>query len=344
MGRQRTVNDHGFWHSPLLQGCTTEDKVALLHLLTCPSSNVIGAYSLMPKIAAVEIGWSPDQWLQVVDRLRAEDLVWFEPLRMFVWVRVWWHHNQASQTLGPKLRSRTLENIKLLPEAWREPFLEAYKARLSEEHRQLLDALLGGHCPAEVPSVPYGYGIDRSSDFGCPNANAKTNFNVTPTLAGPAASSVDKSGIPEASQAVVLEAIAKAQRRGVAKADTQTILEAVGKQFQCGRPLKDPAAYAYAVAEGLTLTDRHSPLPSPASSDELAVWQGRCFCWPSGAPTNFIQIQADGQYVQHIVGEDIAKPRYGRLGQSPLLEALRAGKVREVTAETFLNLIQGRQP
>ena len=89
MGRQRTVNDQGFWHSPLLQGCMTEDKTALLHLLTSPVSNVIGAYTLVPRIAAAEVGWSQDQWLQVVERLRAEDLVWFEPVRMFVWVRIW---------------------------------------------------------------------------------------------------------------------------------------------------------------------------------------------------------------------------------------------------------------
>ena len=53
MGRQRTVNDQGFWHSPLLQSCTTEDKTALLHLLTSPVSNVIGAYTLVPRMRAV---------------------------------------------------------------------------------------------------------------------------------------------------------------------------------------------------------------------------------------------------------------------------------------------------
>ena len=115
MGRQRIVNDQGFWHSPLLQRCTTEDKTALLHLLTSPVSNVIGAYTLVPRIAAAEVGGSQDQWLQVVERLRAEDLVWFEPVRMFVRILCWWFHNLASQTLGPKLRAWSIENIRQLP-------------------------------------------------------------------------------------------------------------------------------------------------------------------------------------------------------------------------------------
>ena len=62
------------WHSPLLRQCLTEDKTALLHLLTSPGHNIIGAYAL-PRIAAAEIGWSQDRWLQVVERLRAEDRI-----------------------------------------------------------------------------------------------------------------------------------------------------------------------------------------------------------------------------------------------------------------------------
>lgn len=153
MGRQRTINDQSFWHSPLLQGCTTEDKMALLHLLTSPVSNIVGAFPVVPRIAAAEIGWSPDQWLQVIERLRAEDLVWFDPVRMFVWVRIWWFHNLASQALGPKLRTRTIENIRQLPAPWREPFIEAYRARLNEENRKLLDSLLAGHGPEEGASI-----------------------------------------------------------------------------------------------------------------------------------------------------------------------------------------------
>ena len=45
-----------------------------------------------------------------------------------------------------------------------------------------------------------------------------------------------------------------------------------------------------------------------------------------------------------VVGEDYAKPRYGRLGQSPLLEALRAGELREVSIDVFASLTKSAQP
>ncbi len=46
MGRQRTINDQNFWHAPRLEGCTSEDKFALIHLLTGPKSNITGVYTL----------------------------------------------------------------------------------------------------------------------------------------------------------------------------------------------------------------------------------------------------------------------------------------------------------
>ncbi len=46
MGRQRTIRDQNFWRSPRLLNCTTEDKVALLHLLTAPDINITGVYPL----------------------------------------------------------------------------------------------------------------------------------------------------------------------------------------------------------------------------------------------------------------------------------------------------------
>lgn len=155
---------------------------------------------------------------------------------------------------------------------------------------------------------------------------------------------MDKSGIPAESKALVLDAIAKAQRKGVAKADTKSILTAVGKQFLSGRPPRDVAAYTYAIAESLTSAVQHASLSAPVSGAELAAWEGRCFCWPAGAPTNFIQILPDGQFTQRVVGEDYAKPRYGRLGQSPLLEALRAGELREVSIDVFASLTKSAQP
>lgn len=346
MGRQRTVNDQGFWHSPLLQSCTTEDKTALLHLLTSPVSNVIGAYILVPRIAAAEVGWSQDQWLQVVERLRAEDLVWFEPVRMFVWVRIWWFHNLASQTLGPKLRARTIENIRQLPEPWVAPFLTDYRARLTEELRQLLDNLLAGHSTAEVSSVPYGYGIDDPSNLSRHNANAndKTNSKLTPTPDAPAQAPVDKLGIPASSLGQVEAAIAQAQRKGVSKADTQAILSAVAKQFQSGRPPRDAGAYAYAVAQSLVTTPQQPALPAPPSKSELKDWAGRCFCWPAENPSSFMRVEETGFYEQVTLKDGEPRHGYASLGRGNLLSALREGKLREVSAVIFEDLAKGVRP
>jgi len=340
------VNDQGFWHSPLLQGCTTEDKTALLHLLTSPVSNIIGAYSLVPRIAAAEVGWSQDQWLQVIERLRAEDLVWFEPLRMFVWVRIWWYHNLASQTLGPKLRARTIENIRQLPEPWVAPFLAAYKARLSEELRQLLDTLLAGHSTTEVSSVPYGYGIDDPSNLSRynTNANAKTNLNVTPTLHEPTRAPVDKSGIPASSLGQVEAAIAKAQRKGVSKAGTQAILSAVAKQYQSNRPPRDAGAYAYAVAQSLVTPPQQPALPAPPSKSELKAWAGRCFCWPAENPSSFMRVEEAGFCEQVTLKDGEPRHGYAPLGRGNLLSALREGKLREVSVVIFEDLAKGVRP
>lgn len=60
MGRQRTIRDQNFWRSPRLLNCTTEDKVALLHLLTVSDSNITGVYHRVSHIAGAEIGWTSE--------------------------------------------------------------------------------------------------------------------------------------------------------------------------------------------------------------------------------------------------------------------------------------------
>ena len=93
---------------------------------------------------------------------------------MFVWVRIWWFHNLASQTMGPKLRARTIENIRQLPEPWLAPFLADYKARLTEELRQLLDTLLEDDAQAEA--LPY-----RMNTVSMPHPTFPC-ITVTPTI------------------------------------------------------------------------------------------------------------------------------------------------------------------
>lgn len=343
MSRQRTINDQRFWRSPLLIGCTTEDKVALLHLLTCPDSNVIGAYSLIPRIAGAEIGWTPDQWLQVMDRLATADLALYDIERMFVWVRIWWEHHQASQSMGPKLRGRTLENLRHLPEAWLQPFLADFRARLSDELRSALDAGLAGAPGEEAVSVPYGYPIDTPSTYSTRNSNANENssINVTPTLRNLLHRAVDKSGIPAEYRKQVEAAITKAQSKGIAKADTQAIIAAVAKQFQSDRPPRDVGAYTYSIAQSLPPDVAALSLPSPPSKAELAGWNGRCFCWPTNNPTNFMRIEESGHYEQISLEGGTPRHGYAPLGRSKLLVALREGRLQEVSPAVFANAVRG---
>lgn len=342
MSRQRTINDQRFWRSPSLIGCTTEDKVALLHLLTCPDSNVIGAYSLIPRIAGAEIGWTPEQWLQVMDRLEAANVALYDIERMFVWVRIWWEHHQASQSMGPKLRGRTLENLRHLPEAWLQPFLADFRERLSEELRAALDAGLAGVPDEGTVSVPYGYPIDTPSNPSQRNANTNRNANPnqTPTLDRSPSPPVDNSGIPSKFREVVDAAISKAQRAGVARADAQAVRLAVGKQFKSGRAPKDVGAYTYVLSQSL-VPSAEEVLPEVASEAELAAWKGRCFCWPSHNPTHFMRVEEGGFYEQISLEGGSLRHGHAAFGRGKLLVELREGRLREVSPTVFSGIAEG---
>jgi len=342
MSRQRTINDQHFWRSPALQHCTTEDKIVLLHLLTCPDSNIIGAYPVVPRIVGAELGWTQDQWLHVIERLKVEDLVWFDSAKMFVWVRIWWEHHLATQAMGPKLRGRTLENLRRLPESWQQPYLSDFKARLSGELTAILDAAWTGAPLEEAVLLPYEYGMDMPSNLSRSNLNANNNFNLnlTPTQSTPPSFPVDNYGIPAKSREVVEAAIAKAQRAGIAKADAHAVREALGKQFRSKRPPQDAGAYAYALAQTLNPITQ-SNVPPDASEQEFATWKGRCFCWPSDNPTNFIRIEENG-FAEHYSQEgNVLRHGHAPLGRGKLLADLREGRVREVSLAVFSGIARG---
>lgn len=142
VGRQRTIRDQNFWRSPRLLNCTTEDKFALLHLLTAPDSNITGVYPLVPRIAGAEIGWTAEQWLQVIHRLQDEGLARYDHVRYVVWVRIWWDHHTATQVTGPKLRARALEEIRRIPSEWLDDFLRDFKERLTVDQQRWINEAL----------------------------------------------------------------------------------------------------------------------------------------------------------------------------------------------------------
>ena len=65
-----------------MSSCTIEDRFALFYLLTCPKSNITGSYSIIPRIAAAEIGWDTEsQFLPVLRRLADSGFINMTPKR-----------------------------------------------------------------------------------------------------------------------------------------------------------------------------------------------------------------------------------------------------------------------
>ena len=342
MSRQRTINDQGFWRSPRLQICTTEDKIALVHLLTCPDSNVVGAYPLVPKIACAEVGWSADQWLQVIDRLRANDLTWYDAERMFVWVRIWWEHHHAGQSMGPKLRNRTLGDIRNIPHTWLQPFLDDFRPHLSPEYQLILDRELGLLEAADTLSISCRYGIDRVSNLSLsnPNSNPNPNSKVTLTPRPPATQPVDISAIPASHRADVGLVLREAQQSGRSAADLQTVIKDLARQFQSPtKPPRNPIAltrHLLGKQENNT-PQRTSATPSP---ERLAVYQGRCFAWPLERANNYVRISEHQQIEYFCIEHGQFVRRVGRLESDELLCAIEDGSAREVSGRAIEMLAQ----
>ena len=247
MGRQRTINDQNFWHSTQLINCTTEDKVALLHLLTGPVSNIIGVYSILPRIAAAEIGWTADQWLQVLGRLQDASLARYNREKMIVWVCVWWDHHNASQVTGPKLRERTRQEMLGVPEEWREDFCVELKSRLNGEQQEWVERVMQGPS-IDTSAIPYEYGIDTIAGTARDNTyHQPKQIQETTTQGGPL-SGFNTSKIPAKHRIDVHNAIVDAMEKGALVRDPQMVVDAMVERFVS--PTNPPKS-AYALASNL---------------------------------------------------------------------------------------------
>lgn len=141
MGRQRTINDKKFWNSPKMAGRTQEDRSTLVYLLTCTSSNIIGSYSIVPRIAAAEMGWDTEsQFMPVLKRLCDSGFIKYDAETSFVWVRIWWEHNSPKMALAPTLRQKSIKQIREMPAHWISDYLGDMAERLqdSDEYREML--------------------------------------------------------------------------------------------------------------------------------------------------------------------------------------------------------------
>ncbi|WP_321849879.1 hypothetical protein [Pseudomonas paraveronii] len=255
MGRQRTIRDQNFWRSPRLLNCTTEDKVALLHLLTAPDSNITGVYPLVPRIAGAEIGWTADQWLQVIHRLQDEGLARYDHVRYVVWVRIWWDHHTATQVTGPKLRARALEEIRHIPSEWIDDFLRDFKERLTvDQQRWINEALRPPSDPGlEEISIPHGCGIDTVSEQVRHNTKPQPKPLTETQTSYLASNKLDMSGIPAEHQTDVHRAIVKAMTSGKLRFGPQLVVNAMAESYRSasGKPQNAMALTLY-LAENLS--------------------------------------------------------------------------------------------
>lgn len=168
-----------------MAGRTQEDRATLTYLLTCPFSNIIGAYQIVPRIAASEMGWDTEsQFMPILRRLQDAGFIEYDPEQSYVWVHIWWDHNYPRMALAPTLRQKTFSQIRELPEQWRPLYIDDLVKRLPDngELRELIASAFSlfsatDEYPTDRVSIPYTYAIDS----GRVNSNCNSNNNSNPT-------------------------------------------------------------------------------------------------------------------------------------------------------------------
>lgn len=148
--RQRTVSDY-FWRDPTICDLSREDKTTLLYFMTSPSSNIIGVYQIVWRIAAAEMGWATEQMMVVSNRLKAMGLIDFNDIG-YVWVKIWWKHNSAAGAFSPKLLVKAKKECDSMPKEWLGEFLILLD-------KTGVDRLLIGY-PSCMNIVPLNYNLN----------------------------------------------------------------------------------------------------------------------------------------------------------------------------------------
>lgn len=265
MSRQRTINDSAFWRSPKMAGRTQEDRATLTYLLTCPFSNIIGAYQIVPRIAASEMGWDTEsQFMPILRRLQEAGFIEYEAEASFVWVHIWWDHNYPLMALAPKLRQKTFSQIQALPEKWRPLYIEDLLERLprSEELRNLVANTFGlspdsMRNPPDGVSIPYAYPIDRVRV----NSNYKSNSNPTTLDLEP----LKQLSTGEREKIIVL-------LRDVTDADARSLLAELSKAMaRPGHITQSPIQYFRGILQRHRSGDFVPTTPGAKATAELAL-------------------------------------------------------------------------
>lgn len=137
--RQRTVSDY-FWRDPSICDLSQEDKATLLYFLTSPSSNIIGVYQIVWRIAAAEMGWTADQLLVVAKRLQTKGLIDFNDTG-WIWVRTWWNHNSPAGAFSPKLLQNAKKQCEAMPNEWLDEYLKSLELAGVNRQQHILISL-----------------------------------------------------------------------------------------------------------------------------------------------------------------------------------------------------------
>lgn len=251
MSRQRTINDAAFWRSPKMAGRTQEDRATLTYLLTSPFSNIIGAYQIVPRIAASEMGWDTEsQLIPVLQRLQEAKFIEYDAESSFIWVKTWWDHNSPVMAMAPKLRQKTLRQIQALPKEWSQLYIEDLLQWLPD-NKELRSLITGSQA---LPSTESGYPIDRVSEpYPYPsdrvplntNTNYKSNSNPNVGVPEPLKQlSTDERekitslllGVPDKDARDLLEELAKAMaRKGQIKQSPEKYFLGILKNYRNGK-------------------------------------------------------------------------------------------------------------
>lgn len=194
MSRQRTINDQ-IWRSNRLSGCTVEDRYALFYFLTSPFSNVIGAYEIVLRVAASEMGWDVEsQLINVIRRLVDADLIYFDADANYVWVKVWWDHNSAKMAVASTLRKKTLQQIQALPERWRNDYVDDFINQLAADDPLRDTVAIALASPSDRVSTAYAAPSDSQSSTQSAQHDALINQGVSEpdTLCTPYPNGMDR--------------------------------------------------------------------------------------------------------------------------------------------------------
>ena len=126
------------------------------------------------------MGWTKDQLLVVVKRLKAKMLIDCNDAG-WIWVKIWWKHNSAAGAFSPKLLQNARKQCVAIPSEWLDEFLESLKT-------VGVDRVLIGY------SYPIPYPSDTLPPNSISNSNTTTTTTVTSEKIGRSESGIHHDG------------------------------------------------------------------------------------------------------------------------------------------------------